>query len=49
MKIFRFSLFPVLTAFFAALSWPAPLAADQPVKVHILYSSDAVGYHEPCG
>jgi hypothetical protein len=24
-------------------------AADKPVKVHVLYTSDAVGYHEPCG
>jgi len=24
-------------------------AADKAIKVHILYSSDAVGYHEPCG
>jgi hypothetical protein len=49
MKIFRFSRFLVLTAGFAVLPWPAPSSADQPVKVHILYSSDAVGYHEPCG
>jgi hypothetical protein len=38
-----------LAAFFMVRPWPAPAAADQPVKVHILYSSDAVGYHEPCG
>ncbi len=24
-------------------------AADRPVKVHIFYSSDALGYTEPCG
>jgi hypothetical protein len=31
-------------------SWPQPkLPADKPVKIHILYTSDAVGYHEPCG
>ncbi|MGH7455785.1 MAG: hypothetical protein ACRENG_30800 [bacterium] len=32
-------------------SWPQPKlpAADKPVKIHVLYTSDAVGYHEPCG
>ncbi len=32
-------------------SWPQPKspAADKPVKIQILYTSDAVGYHEPCG
>jgi len=30
-------------------SWRQPAAADRPVKVHIFYSSDALGYHEPCG
>ncbi|MCI0692801.1 hypothetical protein L0337_12460 [candidate division KSB1 bacterium] len=38
-------------------SWPQPKspaqkplrAADKPVKIHILYTSDAVGYYEPCG
>jgi hypothetical protein len=32
--------------------WPAPKplrATDKPAKIHILYTSDAVGYHEPCG
>jgi hypothetical protein len=28
---------------------PLPAADGKPVKVHILYTSDAVGYHEPCG
>lgn len=27
----------------------AAAAADRPVKVHIFYSSDALGYTEPCG
>jgi hypothetical protein len=35
----------------AGWSWrqPAAAVADRPVKVHIFYSSDALGYHEPCG
>ncbi|MDZ7344369.1 MAG: hypothetical protein ONA90_07625 [candidate division KSB1 bacterium] len=28
---------------------PAPLPADDSLTVHIFYSSDAQGYHEPCG
>lgn len=27
----------------------AAAPADRPVKVHIFYSSDALGYTEPCG
>ncbi len=32
-------------------SWPQPKlpAADKPAKIQILYTSDAVGYYEPCG
>ncbi len=32
-----------------SLSPPNLPAADKPVKIHILYTSDAVGYYEPCG
>ena len=28
---------------------PASLPADDALTVHIFYSSDAQGYHEPCG
>jgi hypothetical protein len=28
---------------------PASLSAEKSVTIHILYSSDAQGYYEPCG
>ena len=35
----------------AGWNWRQPVAAptDRPVKVHIFYSSDALGYTDPCG
>jgi len=48
MKMSKVSLVCGLFALFMLAGW-SPAAADRPVKVHILYSSDALGYHEPCG
>jgi hypothetical protein len=50
----RFSKWLGLAAFSIAVSWsvrqPALWAADsKPVTVQIFYSSDALGYHDPCG
>jgi hypothetical protein len=39
-------------ALLALLGWSQPQpksAADKPAKIQILYTSDAVGYYEPCG
>lgn len=33
----------------AGWNWRQVAAADRPVKMHIFYSSDALGYTEPCG
>jgi len=49
MKTFRFFTLLALAALLMLLNRPASSVANKPVKVHILYSSDAVGYHEPCG
>ncbi|MDZ7288583.1 MAG: hypothetical protein ONB44_02235 [candidate division KSB1 bacterium] len=45
--ILRFAI--LLVIFGWASNPPSSLAADKTVKVHILYTSDAVGYYEPCG
>ncbi len=51
MKMSKVPLLSGLFALFMLAGWSLrqPAAADRPVKVHIFYSSDALGYHEPCG
>lgn len=53
MRFARFFQACALVAILLLAGWnlrqTAVWAGDKPVKVHILYSSDAVGYHEPCG
>lgn len=49
-KVLRISSLLALLAL-AGWSWRQTTAApaERPVKVHIFYSSDALGYTEPCG
>ncbi|MDZ7363092.1 MAG: hypothetical protein ONB46_20570 [candidate division KSB1 bacterium] len=54
MRTPRFSQWIALAAVSIVASWsvrqPALWAADnKPVTVQIFYSSDALGYHDPCG
>jgi len=54
MRTPRFFKLLGLAAFSIVMSWsvrqPALWAADdKPVTVQIFYSSDALGYHDPCG
>jgi hypothetical protein len=53
-RAYRVSSFAALLMFVALWGWrpahgAAQAAANKPAKVHIFYSSDALGYHEPCG
>jgi len=49
-KVLSISGLLVLLAL-AGWNWreTAALPAERPIKVHIFYSSDALGYTEPCG
>jgi len=48
MKMSKVPLLFGLFALFMLAGWSLRQPA-RPVKVHIFYSSDALGYHEPCG